>query len=85
MIDVPRIVMLLCVATVLLAVLYWATKWAIRGDGLWPRGILGVALAIVLIIGLPCMVLAFFRALERKQPVYWVIPPLRDTREEAYP
>lgn len=67
-------------AAALLFVFYLLSRWALHGDGYWPRGLLGVVLALIFILGLPWVPLAFFTALKAKQPIYWVIPPLHNTR-----
>lgn len=72
-----------CVLTSsLLFVLYAGSRWAIKGDGYWPRGLLGVLLVVVLLLGPALFYFAFVNAVKVKQPLYWAIPPLSNTRSE---
>jgi hypothetical protein len=80
-----KIVVYLIVPVALGIVLRRTMKWAIQGEGYWPRGLLGAALALIFILGSPFVVLAFLRGLECKTPMYWVIPPLHGTRAEDFP
>jgi O-antigen/teichoic acid export membrane protein len=75
-------ILLICLAVfvTLSALFYFLVKWAFHGDGYWPPGFLGVVLALILILGLPCAVIAFFKAVENKRPIYWCFPPLHNTR-----
>lgn len=70
-------------ASLLAFVFYLLARWALHGEGYWPRGILGVFLALVFIFGIPCAVWAFFTALKAKKPIYWIVPPLHNTRSDS--
>ncbi|MEO8495935.1 MAG: hypothetical protein ABI614_12745, partial [Planctomycetota bacterium] len=70
------IISAICGSATLLAVL---ARWAMHGDGYWPRGPLGALLAVIFMLGVLYVVPAFVIALRQLTPVLWIVPPLHNS------
>jgi len=69
---------LISLAVGLLFVFHLTANWAFHGEGYWPRGFLGIALALVFVIGIPCcLVFLLVNGIQAMGPWFWWLPPLR--------
>ncbi len=71
-----QILLAYCVLTsALVYVLYSGGRWAIKGTGYWPSGLLGVVLIVVLLLGPTLFGFAFLTAMKQIAPFFWFAPP----------
>ncbi len=74
-----RLLAIVFVTIVLSYVIVAGRKWALQGEGYWPRGMIGLTLAIVLVVGIPFACVVAFEAVKQKKDVYWILPPMHNT------